>query len=160
MLFGSGRRVEVAKALINLHCSSEGTTKRRRIQSLVKTGARPANLPKLPVPKGAASTADVLMVSAPAPKDAPPVLAVNIEEGEILVGETLMALRGGEARGGSSAPPSGKEVEASEGLTFDESGKFHLLCFSDFLAHSPLPRGFCLCYFLQLYRRRCSSCWP
>ena len=26
MLFGSGSRVEVAKALINLHCSSEGTT--------------------------------------------------------------------------------------------------------------------------------------
>ena len=103
MLFGSGRRVEVAKALINLHCSSEGTTKRRRIQSLVKTGARPADLPKPPMPKGAASTVDVLKESAPAPKDAPPVLAVNIEEGEILVGETLMALRGGEARGGSSA---------------------------------------------------------
>jgi hypothetical protein len=27
MLFGSGRRVEVAKVLINLHCSSEGTMK-------------------------------------------------------------------------------------------------------------------------------------
>ena len=98
MLFGSGRRVEVAKALINLHCSSEGTTKRRRIQSLVKTGAKPADLPKPPVPKGTASTADVLKGSAPAPKDAQPVLAVNIEEGEILVGETLMTLRGGEAR--------------------------------------------------------------
>ena len=82
------------------------------------------------MPKGADSTADVLKDSAPAPKDAPPVLAVNIEEGEILVGETLMALRGGEARGGSSAPPSDKEVEALEGMTFDESGKFHLLGFS------------------------------
>ena len=44
--------------------------------------------------------ADVLKDSAPAPKDAQPVLAVNIEKGEILVGETLMALRGGEARVG------------------------------------------------------------
>ena len=52
---------------------------------------------------------------------------MNIEEGEILVGETLMALRGGEARGGSSALPSDKEVEALEVMTFDESGKFHLL---------------------------------
>src|SRR6185437_7228921 len=82
MLFGSGRRVEVAKALVNLHCSSEGTTKRRRIQSLVKTGAKPADLPKPPVPKGTASTADVLKDSAPAPKDAQPVLVLNIEEGE------------------------------------------------------------------------------
>ena len=130
MIFCSGHRVEVAKALINLHCSSEGTTKRRRIQSLVKTGAKPADLPKPPVPKGTASTADVLKDSAPAPKDAQPVLAVNIEVGEILVGETLMALRGGEARGGSSAPPSDKELEALEWMAFDESGKFHLLGFS------------------------------
>jgi len=128
MLFGSGRRVEVAKALINLHCSSEGTTKRRRIQSLVKTGTKPADLPRPPVPKGAASTADVLKDSAPAPKVTHPSL--NIEEGEVLVGETLMALRGGEARGVSSAPPSDREVEALEGMTFDESGKFHLLGFS------------------------------
>ena len=69
MLFGSGRRVEVARALINLHCSSEGTTKRRRIQSLVKTGAKPADIPRPPeprptgpvvgVPKDAASTTAV-----------------------------------------------------------------------------------------------------
>ena len=43
------------------------------------------------------------------------------------MGETPMALRGGEARGVSSAPPSDKEVEALEGMTFDESGKFDLL---------------------------------
>jgi len=55
---------------------------------------------------------------------------VNIEEGEILVGETLMALRGREIPGGSSAPPLDREVEALEGMTFDESGKFHLLGFS------------------------------
>ena len=41
-----------------------------------------------------------------------------------------MALRGGDAPGGSSAPPSDKEVEVLEGMTFDESGKFHLLGFS------------------------------
>ena len=76
-----------------------------------------------------ASTAEVLKDSAPAPKDAQPVLAVNIEEGEILVGETLMVLRGGEAPGGSSALPSDKEVEALEGMAFDESSKFDLLGF-------------------------------
>ena len=130
MLFGSGRRVEVAKALINLHCSSEGMTKRRRIQSLVKTGAKPADLPKPPVMRVTASTAEALKGPTPKPKDAQPVLAVNIEEGEILVGETLMALWGGEARGVLSAPPSDREVEALDGMTFDESGKFHLLFLS------------------------------
>ena len=63
-------------------------------------------------------------------KVAQPVFALNIEEGEVLVGEALMALRGGEACGVSSAPPSDKEVEALEGMTFDESGKFHLLFLS------------------------------
>ena len=58
------------------------------------------------------------------------MFALNIEEGEVLVGETLMALRGGEARGVSSAPPSDREVEVLEGMTFDESGKFHLLFLS------------------------------
>ena len=130
MLFGPGHRVEVAKALINLHCPSEGTTKRKRIQSLVRTGPRPTDLPKPPVTRVTASTAEALKDPAPAPKDAQPVLAVNIEEGEILVCDMLMALKGGEAPGGSSAPPSDKEVEALEGMTFDESGKFHLLGFS------------------------------
>jgi len=127
-LSGSGRQVEIAKALINLHCSFEGTTKRRRIQSLVKTGPRPADLPKPPVPRVTASTADAPKGPALAPTAAQPVLAVNIEEGEILVGETLMALRGGEVPGGSSAPPSDKEVEALEGMSFDESGELRLPC--------------------------------
>ena len=130
MLFGSGRRVEVAKALINPHCSSKGTTKRRRIQSIVKTGAKPADIPKPPEPRVTDSTADAPKCPAQAPSAAQPVLAVNIEEGEILVGETLMALRSGEIPGGSSAPPSDREVEALEGMTFDESGKFRLLGFS------------------------------
>ena len=130
MLFGSGRRVEVAKALINLHCSSEGMTKRRRIRSLVKTGAKPADIPKPPEPRVTDSAADAPKGPAQAPTAAQPVLAVNIEEGEILVGETLMALRGGEIPGGSSAPPLDREVEALEGMTFDESGEFHLLGFS------------------------------
>ena len=64
-----------------------------------------------------------------APIAAQPVLAVNIEEGEILVGETLMALRGGEVLGGSSAPPSDKEVEALEGLNLDEAGKLRFFVF-------------------------------
>jgi len=74
--------------------------------------------------------ADAPKSPAQAPTAAQPVLAVNIEEGEILVGETLMALRGGEIPGGSSAPPSDREVEALEGMTFVESGKFRLLGFS------------------------------
>jgi hypothetical protein len=93
------------------------------------------------VPKGAASTADVLKDSAPALKDAQPVLAVNIEEGEILVGETLMALRGGEAHRGSSVPPSDKEVEGLEGMPFDESGKVHLLGFSRFAGSFAASEG-------------------
>jgi hypothetical protein len=129
ILSGSGRRVEVAKALINLHCSSEGTMKRRRIQSLVKTGPRPADLPKPPVPRVTASTADDAKGPALAPTAAQPVLAVNIEEGEILVGETLIALRDGEVPGGSSAPPSDKEVEALEGLNLDEAGKLRFFVF-------------------------------
>ena len=54
---------------------------------------------------------------------------MNIEEGEILVGETLMALRGGEIPSGSSAPPSDKEVEALEGLNLDEAGKLRFFVF-------------------------------
>ena len=76
------------------------------------------------------SAADAPKGPAQAPTAAQPVLAVNIEEGEIFVGETLMALRGGEIPGGSSAPPSDREVEALEGMTFNESGKFRLLGFS------------------------------
>ena len=96
----------MAKALINLHCSSEGTMKRRRIQSLVKTGAKPADLPKLPglrltVPMADAPKDPVLMTTA-----AQSVLAVGVEEGEILVGEMLMSLKGGEVPSGSFAPPS------------------------------------------------------
>jgi len=128
MIFCSGHRVEVAKALINLHCSSEGTTKRKRIQSLVKTGPRPTDLPKPPVTRVTASTADAPKEAAQATTTAHPVLAVSIEEGEVLVGETLMALRGGEVPGGS-APPADKEVEALEGMAFDESGKLRLFAF-------------------------------
>ena len=126
MLFDSVRRVEVAKALINLHCSSKGTTKQRRIQSLVKTGAKPSDLPKPPGPRPAAPTSD-------APKDTAPMtmavqtVAVGVEEGEIFVGETLMSLRGGEFPGGSSAPPSDRELEALERMNFDETGKIRLL---------------------------------
>ena len=54
---------------------------------------------------------------------------MNIEEGEILFGETLMAFRGGEIPGGSSAPPSDKEVEALEGLNLDEAGKLRFFVF-------------------------------
>ena len=106
MLFGSGRRVEVAKALINLHCSSECTMKWRRIQSLVKTRPRPVDLRKPPVTRVTASTADAPKEAAQATMTAHPILVVSIEEGEVLVGETLMALIGGEVPSGSFAPPS------------------------------------------------------
>ena len=51
MLFGSGHCVEVAKALINLHCCPEGITKRRRINSIVQPVYKPADLPKPSEPK-------------------------------------------------------------------------------------------------------------
>ena len=51
-----------------------------------------------------------------------PTPSAGIEEGEILVGETLLSLRGGEIPGGSSAPAD-KDLEMLEGLKFDEPGK-------------------------------------
>ena len=81
------------------------------------------------MPRVIASTADAPKGPALAPTAAQPILAVNIEEEEILVGETLMALRGGEIPGGSSAPPSDKEVEALGGLNLDEGGKRCLFAF-------------------------------
>ena len=85
------------------------------------------------MPRVTDSTADALKGPALASTAAQPVLAVNIEEGEILVGETLMALRGGEVPGGSSAPPSDKEVEALEGLNLDEAGKLRFFVFMNTL---------------------------
>ena len=81
------------------------------------------------MPRVTDSTADAPKGPAVAPIAAQPILAVNIEEGEILVGETLMVLRGGEIPGGSSAPPSDKEVEALEGLNLDETGKLRFFVF-------------------------------
>ena len=50
-----------------------------------------------------------------------------------MVGETLMALRGGEIPGGSSAPPSDKEVDALEGLNLDEASKLRFFVFMNTL---------------------------
>ena len=60
-----------------------------------------------------------------------PTLASGVEEGELLVGETLMSLRDGDFPGGSSAPPSDKEMEMLEGLNFDETGKLRLFVFDE-----------------------------
>ena len=60
-----------------------------------------------------------------------PTLAAGVEEGEIVVGETLLSLslRGGDFPGGSSALPSDKEVEMLEGLNLDEAGKLRFPVF-------------------------------
>ena len=129
MLFGSGRRVEVARALINLHCSSEGMTKRRRIQSLVKTGTKPADIPRPPEPRPTGPVIGVPKDAAPTAAVATPSLAAGAEEGEFAVGETLLSLRGGDFPGVASALPSDREVDVLEGLSFDEAGK---LCFLGF----------------------------
>ena len=100
MLFGSGRRVEVAKALINLYCSPEGITRRRRIQSLVKTGAKPSDIPKTPKPRPTGPAAGAPKAPAPMTAVATPTLAAGVEAGEVLVGETLLSLRGGDIPGG------------------------------------------------------------
>ena len=47
----------------------------------------------------------------------------------MVVGETLLSLRGGDFPGGASALPSDREVDVLEGLSFDEAGK---LCFLGF----------------------------
>ena len=114
MLFGSGRRVEVARALINLYCPSEGITKRRRIQSLVKTGPKPSDIPKPPEPRPTGPTASAPEVPAQVTVAAIPTPSAGVEEGEVLVGEKLLSLRGGEIPGGSSAPPVDKELEMLE----------------------------------------------
>ena len=90
MLFGSGRRVEVARALINLYCPPEGITKHRRIQSLVKTGAKPSDLPKSPEPRPTGPAAGAPKAPTPVSAVAIPTSLAGIEEGEVLVGETLL----------------------------------------------------------------------
>ena len=65
------------------------------------------------------------MAPAPVSAVAIPTPAAGIEEGEVLVGETLLSLRGEDIPGGSSAPAD-KELEILEGLNFDEPGK---LCY-------------------------------
>ena len=94
MLFGSGRRVKVARALINLYCSPEGITKRRRIQSLVKTGSKPSDIPKPAEPKPTRAPSGAPKDPASMTAVATPTLAAGVEEGEIVVGETLLSLSG------------------------------------------------------------------
>ena len=60
-----------------------------------------------------------------------PTPATGVEEGEVLVGETLLSLRGGNFPSGSSALPSDKEVEMLEGLNFDKTGKLRFLRISE-----------------------------
>ena len=64
---------------------------------------------------------------------ATPTLAAGAEEGEVLVGESLLSLRGGDFPGGSSALPSDKEVEMLEGLNFDKTGKLRFFVFRGLL---------------------------
>jgi len=153
MLFGSGRRVEVARALINLHCSSEGTTKRRRIQSLVKTGAKPADIPKPPEPRPTGPVVGVSKDAAPTTAVATPSLAAGTEEGEIVVGETLLSLSGGDFPGGVSALASDREVDVLEGLGFDEAGKLRYLGFDSSWFVCDLI-GFLFLFPSQLCQRR------
>ena len=62
---------------------------------------------------------------APAPVSvaAIPTPSAGVEEGKVLVGETLLSLRGGDIPGGPLVPPADKELEMLGGLNFDEPGK-------------------------------------
>ena len=133
MLFGSGHRVEVENALINLYCTPEGITKHRRIQSLVKTGAKPSDLPKPPEPRPTGPAAGAPKAPAPVSAVAISTPVAAVEDGEVLVGETLLSLRGGDIPGGSSALPADKELEMLEGLNFDEPGKLRYFVFRGLL---------------------------
>ena len=75
-----------------------------------------------------------MLLRSPAPVTAvaTPTLAAGAEEGEVLVGETLLSLRGGDIPGGASAPAD-KELEMLEGLNFDEPGKLLYFVLRDFL---------------------------
>ena len=60
-----------------------------------------------------------------------PTLAAGVEEGEVLVGESLLSLRDGDFPCVSSTPPSDKEMEMLEGLNFDETDKLRLFVFNE-----------------------------
>ena len=107
----------------------------KRIQSLVNTGAKPLDIPRPQGPKPTGPAAGAPKAPAPMTAVSTPALAAGVEEGDVLVGETC-CLFGGDFPGGSSAPPSDKEVEMLEGLNFDETGKLRLFIFSDLLVCS------------------------
>ena len=70
-------------------------TKCKRIQSLVNTGAKPSYIPRPPGPKPTGPAAGAPKAPAPMTAVAMPALVASVEEGEVLVGETLLSLRGG-----------------------------------------------------------------
>ena len=83
-----------------------------------------SDLPKPAEPRPTGPAAGAPKAPVPVSALTIPTPAAGVEEGEILVGETLLSLRGGEIPGGSSAPAD-KDLETLEGLNFDEPGKFH-----------------------------------
>src|SRR6185503_11539001 len=99
------------------------------IQSLVKTGSKPSDILKPPEPKPTRAAAGTPKNPAPMTAVAMPTLAAGVEEGEIVIGQTLLSLRGGDFPGGSSSLPSDKEVEMLEGLNLDEAGKLRFPIF-------------------------------
>jgi len=123
MLFGLGHRVEVAKALINLHCCPEGISKCRRINSIVRPASKLVGIPRPSEPKPTRPRVEA--TKDPEPAATKPFDVKDVEEGELQVGDTLLSLgRGGVA--GSSAPPSDWELEAIEGLNVDEADELRL----------------------------------
>ena len=101
---------------------------------LVRAGSKPADIPKPTGPKPAGPKADAPKAPAPAltVTVAKPSPDADIEEGEILIGNTLLSLKGKEVPGSSLAPSLDKEVETLEGLNVDETGRLRLFGFRKF----------------------------
>jgi len=101
------------------------------------------------------------MAPAPIAPIAAPTLAASVEEGEVLVGETLLSLRVKEFSGGSLAPPLDKEVEMLEAMNFDETDKLHLFVFHEpFVCLRPQSKPSFFYFLLQPCLRRCNNFWP
>ena len=121
MLFGSGHRVEVAKALISLHCSPEGAQKRRRIQSIVKSGSKVDVAPKPALPKVSEPRVRLSEASAPKMPASATTPDVEAEEGEFFGNRVLPSPKEQDVAGTSATLPSGTERLRVPGMgTIDE----------------------------------------
>ena len=108
----------------------------------MRTGSTPVDLLKPTGPKPALPKVDAPKAPAPMVTIAQQSPAAGIEEGEILIGNTLLSLKG--VAGSSFTPPLDKEVDTLEESNVDEAGKLRLCGVLRYLA-CLRPYIFCSC---------------